>query len=205
MLILGTLSFSILLPMRIISGVRHQLAAHLPSALGRYRQRIFIQQLGWPLASGPHQQQEQDQFDQQETVYVIALNDEGQICGCARLLPTTQPTLMQEVFPHLMQDHLPRSRQIWELSRFSSDGPAITRPLIDAVLACAAELGVVRLIALSPVGVERLLSRWGILTRRAGIPVRMLGQWVCARWIEVPARYPATSLQCEADCGTILV
>ena len=177
-------------PMRFISGVRHQLAAHLPSALGRYRQRIFIQRLGWPLACGPNrQQEEQDQFDQQETVYVIALNDEGQICGCARLLPTTQPTLMQEVFPHLMQDHLPRSRQIWELSRFASDGPTITRPLIEAVLRCAGELGVARLIALSPLAVERLLSRWGILNRRAGMPVQMSGQWVCARWIKVPTRH----------------
>ena len=174
--------------MRIASGFRSQLPDRLPGQLGRYRHRVFIQRLGWQIAAAPHQERhlEQDQFDQQDTVYVIALTAAGQVCGCARLISTTQPTLMREIFPHLMQDALPHSHQVWELSRFASDSPAITRHLLDAVLHCAAELGIQRLIALSPLAVERLLKRWGIDTQRAGVPTQMAGKWICARWIDVP-------------------
>ncbi|WP_347333173.1 acyl-homoserine-lactone synthase, partial [Ralstonia pseudosolanacearum] len=63
------------------------------AALAHYRHQIFVGQLGWqlPMADGRF---ERDQYDRDDTVYVVARDADGAICGCARLLPTTRPYLL---------------------------------------------------------------------------------------------------------------
>ena len=142
---------------------------------------------------------ELDQFDRPDTVYVIVQTDDGDIVGCARLLPTTRPYLLAEVFPQLLNGlPPPRSPEVWELSRFSAvdlnkQAPAvrgqfdstIALKLLEESIACAASRGARRLITVSPLGVERLLHRGGFQAHRAGPPMVIDRYPLFACWIEI--------------------
>jgi len=167
--------------------------------LASYRYDVFVKRLGWQIpSSGAEPETERDQFDNDDTVYVIRQDATGTICGCARLLPTDQPYLLQEVFPNLFStDDLPKSHLIWEMSRLAvSDGgtPGQKSSAIDglrAVLKAAVEFGlergIERYISVSYVSMERLLRRMGLHTHRAGIPALIDGQLVVAFWVDLDA------------------
>ena len=170
-----------------LSGLLSEFPAPVADALARYRHQVFIEKLGWPLpvCNGS----ESDQFDRPDTVYVIARDGSGRICGCARLLPTLQPYLLADVFPSMFDDGpMPHSATVWELSRFASTAPRCTRRMLAATVARAAREGAQRLLTISPLGVERLLQRMGVSIRRAGRPVRHEGQTIFACWIEIDAQ-----------------
>lgn len=175
-----------------LMGAYHQLAC--------YRHKVFVENLGWDLHSPDGL--EQDQFDRPDTIYVAARDDDGEICGCARLLPTTSPYLLSEVFPQLLNGAAPPSSpDVWELSRFatvnfsSSDrsplrqmSSDITLDLLRAAVDCASKQGAQRLITVSPLGIERLLRNTGFESHRAGPPMRIDGHLILACWIEVGDR-----------------
>lgn len=171
----------------ILSGVLSEFPQPVAAALARYRHQIFIQRLGWPLPS--RDGEESDQFDRPDTIYVVALDAKGRPCGCARILPTSRPYLLDAIFPEMVDEKLlPHAATIWEISRFACTSPAITRSLLAATVARAEKEGAHRLITISPLGVERLLQRMGIRTARAGKPVRLARQSIFACWIEIDAR-----------------
>ena len=131
-------------------------------------------------------------------MYVVAQDDDGHVSGCARLLPTTRPYLLGEVFPQLLNGLLPPSSpDVWELSRFAAvdlNNPAstqgqfsspVTIELLQESIACAAALGAKRIITVSPIGVERLLRRAGFHAHRAGPPMIIDGHPIFACWIEI--------------------
>lgn len=179
--------------MKTIIGRSKDLSPTLEHALATYRHKIFIERLGWtlPVESGV----ERDQFDHQETLYVMTRDQDGAICGCARLLPTSQPYLLSEVFPHLMAGApVPNSGDVWELSRFAAatvepnsnvDATINTRCLLAASVRIAAAHGARRLITVSPLGIERLLHRMGVHAHRAGPPMLADGKPIFACWIEI--------------------
>ena len=86
--------------MRITSGCSAELRPPLMTRLARYRHRVFVETLGWQLQC--RDALEWDQFDREDTLYVIAQNAVGDVIGTARLLPTTRPYLLSEVFPVLL-------------------------------------------------------------------------------------------------------
>lgn len=161
--------------------------------MAAYRHKIFIERLGWPLPV--ENGQERDQFDHSDTLYVVARDPEGAICGCARLLPTTEPYLLGEVFPQLMGGApIPKSHEVWELSRFAAatvdgnttvDAAINTRNVLAASVKSAMRQGAKRLITVSPLGIERLLHRMGVHAHRAGPPMQADGKPIFACWIEI--------------------
>lgn len=179
--------------MQTTFGKSSTLSPELETALAEYRHKIFIERLGWtlPVENGL----ERDQFDHADTLYVVAREPNGAICGCARLLPTTDPYLLSEVFPQLLGGlPIPCARDVWELSRFAAasttpdsgiDPATNTRNLLAAAVRSAAEQGATRLITVSPLGIERLLYRMGVHSHRAGPPVLVDGKPVFACWIEI--------------------
>jgi acyl homoserine lactone synthase len=179
--------------MQTISGRSCEFSPALETALAEYRHKIFIERLGWPLSA--EHGLERDQFDRPNTLYVVARESDGAICGCARLLPTTQPYLLGEVFPALLAGiPAPRAHDIWELSRFSAattdanstlNAGIARRDLLAAAVRTAIEHGARRLITVSPLGVERLLHRMGVRAHRAGPPLQMAGKPIFACWIEI--------------------
>lgn len=182
--------------MYVMSGAPEGLPQGLYTKLARYRHKVFVEQLGWQLQT--QDGAELDQFDRPDSVYIVAQDDEGHVFGCARLLPTTQPYLLGEVFPQLLNGLPPPcSPDIWELSRFAAadlNNPRsavgqfsspIAVNLLQESIACAAAHGAKRLITVSPIGVERLLRRAGFHAHRAGPPMVIDGHPIFACWIEV--------------------
>lgn len=161
-----------------------------------YRYSVFVERLKWTLpdaAAGL----EVDQFDRDST-YHVCLRDAGAIVGYGRLLPTMAPYLLSEVFPELMDvASIPRSSSVWELSRVCSvdlRSPSEHRRQADfggfqavlrAAVQCALEHDVKRLIAVSAVAMERLLSRLGVNASRASPAMQLHGHSVVAFWIEL--------------------
>lgn len=182
--------------MKIITGTSRNIHSDLISCVARYRYRVFVEKLGWRMNCKVDM--EQDQFDRDDTVHVIALNDRDDIIGSARLLPTTRPYLLGTVFPQLLGASAPpASADVWELSRFaavdfgnpdqsalSQFSSAVAVSLLRQSINCAASRGAQKLITVSPVGVERLLRRNGFTATRAGSPVIVDGNFTTAYWID---------------------
>jgi N-acyl-L-homoserine lactone synthetase len=184
-------------PMRVISGRSGGLPADVYWRMARYRHQVFVERLGWLLDT--QDGAEIDQFDRADTVYVAVEDREGNIAGCARLLPTVEPYMLGDAFPRLFNGMSPpRDPSVWELSRFASmdftrrtDSPLAnfssptTAVLMREVMACAAHHGAKRLVTVSPLGLERLIRRLGLCAHRAGPPTLVNGQAVFACWIEI--------------------
>ena len=157
---------------------------------------MFARKPGWQLRS--EHGLAYDSFDRDDTAYVVATDERGALVGTARLLPTTRPYLLGTLFPALMHGlALPASPQVWELSRFAAPDfdAALTstvgwRPapvaarLLDMALKSAAGLRAERVIAVSPLGLERLLLRNGFRAHRAAPPLLVDGNPLFACWIE---------------------
>ncbi|AJX34501.1 N-acylhomoserine lactone synthase BspI1 [Burkholderia oklahomensis] len=175
-----------------------RLPSDLAADLGLYRHRVFVEQLGWKLPSAS-EGFERDQYDRDDTVYVVARDDDGEICGCARLLPTTRPYLLEELFPTLVADDmpLPQSATVWELSRFAANAEDPTgggnpawavRPMLAAVVECAVRLGAKQLIGVTFLSMERLFRRIGVHAHRAGPAQQIDGRMVVACWIDLDSQ-----------------
>jgi acyl-homoserine lactone synthase len=79
------------------------------------RHDIYVGERRWMDLERPDGR-EIDQFDTPSTIYLMALEDR-RVVGSHRLVPTTEPTLMSELFPHLSLKGIIRSPDICELSR----------------------------------------------------------------------------------------
>ena len=184
--------------MQMVSGTSSGLPAGLYNKVSRYRHEVFVRRLGWQLNTP--EGVDIDQFDREDTVYVVAEDDQGRVAGCGRLLPTTRPYLLGEVFPQLLNGAPPPcSPDIWELSRYCAVdldatplgqhdrlgrlgqfGSPVGLELLTAAKTCARELGARQLITVSPLGVERLMRRAGLRGHRAGPPMIIDGHPIFA-------------------------
>src|SRR5215475_4296205 len=92
------------------------------------RKRVFVDELGWALH---HEQgREIDAFDTDDAIYLLNIDEEsGLLKASARLLPSTSPHLLNDVFPDLCEGDVPWGPNIWEASRFC---PAPATPKGDA-------------------------------------------------------------------------
>lgn len=82
------------------------------------RHRVYVETRGWA-ALARADKREVDQFDNDNAVYLLGLNALGAVQSGVRLVPTTQPTLMRDIFPHTVPNgKIPCSDKIYEMSRF---------------------------------------------------------------------------------------
>lgn len=84
------------------------------------RKRVFVDMLQWDLPV-LEDMYEIDQFDTPDAEYLILLDDDGEHRASARLLPTTVPHLLGNLYSWLCDEAVPRSPSIWEISRFCID------------------------------------------------------------------------------------
>ena len=166
--------------MHYVTGTAAELGTSALHALGRYRHRVFVQHLGWSLPDAGSED-EWDSYDRPDTVYVLALNATGSLCGCARLLPTTRPYLLKEVFPELLGGApAPNDEQAWELSRFAAidldaapaAGHTLGSPralaLLQAAMRAASLRGARAVISVSPIAIQRILRNGGFRFEHLG-------------------------------------
>ncbi|MBP6892900.1 MAG: GNAT family N-acetyltransferase [Pseudacidovorax sp.] len=183
-----------------LTGTALELGTALLRDLGHYRYRVFVERLGWKLPDA-RDGTEWDRFDTPQTVHVVALDAQGRIQGCARLLPTTGPYLLADVFPELMgRQPCPRADHVWELSRFAAidlasapaSGHTLGSPAALALLRRAMQdarhHGARELVSVSPVAIERILRRGGFAYAHLGAPMDIDGQhlFACSLALSAP-------------------
>lgn len=84
------------------------------------RKEVFVDLLGWdvPVLAG---QFELDHFDDPHARYVMLMDDDGRHRASARLLPTTRPHILDQLYPELCDEEIPRGPQVFEITRFCLD------------------------------------------------------------------------------------
>jgi acyl homoserine lactone synthase len=154
----------------IVFTTMEQLTPPQRRQLGRYRHTVFVEELQWELPLiDPGAGEEWDEFDRDDTTCVIAYAQDRNICGYARLLPTTRPYLLSEVFPDLCRSPPPGDPRIWELSRLTTfDNERrynMSRmcKLLHYIFIRTQDLGIRQLIGVAPASMERLYRRLGLV------------------------------------------
>ncbi|MBL4789208.1 MAG: GNAT family N-acetyltransferase [Kordiimonadaceae bacterium] len=90
---------------------------HVMDEVFQIRHQNFNEWLGWGL---PHVNgREFDKYDEQ-ALHLVAMEDNGDVLGTWRMMPTTRPYMTAEVFPELLEEiGLVSDSGIWDLSRFA--------------------------------------------------------------------------------------
>jgi len=147
----------------------------------RTRKAVFSDTLGWDVSiKGDY---ERDEYDQLEPVYLVWCNEgRNRLYGSMRLLPTTGPTLLYDVF----RETFPNATNliapgIWEGTRMCIDEKAIALDmpemssgrafslLFAALCECALEHGIHTMIS-------NYEPHMKLIYKRAGAEVQELGR-----------------------------
>jgi acyl-homoserine lactone synthase len=83
----------------------------------RVRHEIYVSGRQWRQIERPIPL-EIDAFDTNDAIYLLGIEDDGNIAGGSRLVPTLKPHLLSEVFPMLVDGEPPRGTDIYEWTRF---------------------------------------------------------------------------------------
>lgn len=84
----------------------------------RMRAEVFSGRLGWEVTVTDGR--ETDRFDDEDPLYLVSFDETtGSLKGAVRLLPTTGPNMLRDVFQILTPEGAPESPLIWESSRFA--------------------------------------------------------------------------------------
>jgi acyl-homoserine lactone synthase len=93
----------------------------------RQRKAVFVDKQGWnvPVIGD----MEVDGYDSVQATYLIAMDDGGaqSVQASARLLPTTRPHLMADLFLAACGGDVPSGPSIWEVSRFCVSPSIVSR------------------------------------------------------------------------------
>ena len=151
------------------------------SSMFRLRHRVFKERLDWDVPS--RNGLEHDQFDEEEPVYLAYHGETGDVVGCVRLLATTGPNMIRDIFPDLADETIPADTKVWEVSRFGIDAGdtplgagqinTITYALVAGIHEVGLDHGITHMVAVMDVRIERILRRAGCAMRRIGKPRRI--------------------------------
>src|SRR5438552_15584925 len=91
----------------------------------RLRARVFRTRLGWDVQVTDGK--ERDKYDDEAPVYLVYADDDGRhVKGSLRLLPTTGPTVLTDIFWVTLPDAVDLSAPtIWEYTRFCLDDTSL--------------------------------------------------------------------------------
>lgn len=107
-----------------IEGVDRRAYPDLFDQMFRMRAAVFSYRLGWDVAVVDGR--EIDRFDAEDPLYLLCVEETTRVLkGAVRLLPTTGPNMLRDVFGVLVPDGPVESPLIWESSRFAIN-PALT-------------------------------------------------------------------------------
>lgn len=166
----------------IVTAENRHLFKHALMNMHRQRKSVFIDELRWRL-NAP-QGLEIDDFDAADTTYLIdALDPRAPVRASSRLLPTTRPHLMSEVFADLCSDGVPRAENVWEASRFcpgdhattGQERRALLGPMIAGIMETALLFGIDKVTYVAGAAMAPLARDAGWKTTSLG-PSRRLGR-----------------------------
>lgn len=99
---------------------RHRhLAAAAHKDQSRLRKEVFVDGMGWGVPHGSDW--EQDNYDRDGVHYIVQYMADGRLGGCCRMIPTGQGSMVEDLWPQWVDTEVPRTDEVWELSRFAID------------------------------------------------------------------------------------
>ena len=114
--------FAMIVVVKSHNAERH---SNLLEQMFNLRAQIFHEHLGWDV--NVTDGKERDKYDDEGPVYIIYTDHHGRkVKGSLRLLPTTGPTLLADLFSDTIPDAVKLSAPtIWECTRFCPDGDVL--------------------------------------------------------------------------------
>jgi acyl homoserine lactone synthase len=172
---------------RLIPATHTHLFPRVTDAMFRCWAQTFSERLGWEVVV--RDGYERDRFDDENPLYLVSLDPRsGEYRGSLRLLPTTGPNMLRDVFPVLLRDdEVIESATIWECSRIcaaAKDGqPERARGGVNYVLAellvgicdVARLAGLTQILAVFDARIYRILEAAGCKPEILGTPRRIGG------------------------------
>lgn len=174
----------------------YMLAEPGAAAMFADRKRLFVDLLGWdvPVVEGRY---EIDQFDGQAATYLIATDHRGNHVGSLRLLPTTGPHILADLFASLCDDGVPRGPGVLEITRLCLPGRlgtvarlAVRNRLISAMVDHALERAIIALTGIVAWDFLEQIMAMGWRCAPLGAPCRIAGARLGAFRIEIDADTP---------------
>jgi len=154
-------------------------------AMYRNRAEIFAERLRWNVSV--RNGYERDEFDDANPVYLVSVDPAtNKYRGSVRLLPTTGPNMLRDVFPFLLgEGETVESPTIWEISRFcaatTERQPERTRTgfnlvlgeLIVGIVEVGLNAGLTQIVAVFDARVYRTVRGAGCNPQLIGTPQRI--------------------------------
>jgi acyl-homoserine lactone synthase len=154
----------------------------------RIRHDIFVDERRWETLRKPDKR-EVDDYDNEDTIYLLAL-EERRVVGGHRLYPTTKPTMMSEIFPHLADVRgFPSNPLIWEWSRYfivrdRREGD-LNLQLMAAVQEVCLTEGIMHISAIMETWWLPRFHEAGFVVTPLGLPVLVDDAWTMAALIDI--------------------
>ena len=155
-------------------------------AMFRNRAETFADRLGWEVVVKDGR--ERDRFDDANPLYLVSVDpDTEEYWGSLRLLPTTGPNMLRDVFPQLLDGDYIESATIWESSRICAAAipgqPGRGRQGVNYVLSelilgigeVAVAAGLTQIVSVFDARVFRVLKAAGCNPEIIGTPQRIGG------------------------------
>lgn len=153
----------------------------------RMRAEVFSGRLGWDVKV--ENGREIDRFDAEDPLYLLSLDERsGQLRGAVRLLPTTGPNMLRDVFSVLMPGGTVESPLIWESSRFAVNPQIfeardraeanhlvnrITVELLCGMVEAAQRAGIEHIVSVFDARMARIFRSIDCRFEQVGTPVRI--------------------------------
>lgn len=160
------------------------------------RKRVFIDLLRWdlPVLAGKF---ELDQFDTEAAMYIVLSDKDGAHRASARLLPTTQPHILDTLFPNLCDEAIPRGPTTMEITRFclerrstAAERREARNELVHALVAFALANGIERFSGVADLPWLRQILTFGWTCKPLGVPKVVEGKTLGAMLIEIDEETP---------------
>lgn len=176
---------------------RSEAEGPLLRAMFEARKRVFVDLLKWdvPVLANAW---ELDHFDDEQATYIIISDGKGGHLASARLLKTTRPHLLDQLYPELVDREIPRGVDVLEITRFCID-PGQRAPerreardmLVTALTEHALAVGIARYTGVAEINWFRQIANFGWNCAALGTPQLIDGRMLAAMVIEIDEHTPA--------------
>lgn len=170
------------------------------------RKTVFVDQLKWDVPV-VEERFEVDQFDTDDAVYMVVTDAARQRhLGSVRLLESTRPHILGDIFPELCMGAVPRRPGVWEITRLCisptvgglRQGMAVRRQLAVGLAEHALDHGIDQYTLVCDTSHVSQLLAVGWDCEPLGLPVVIGGHSLCAIGIPVTE---ATLALLRRTCG----
>lgn len=179
-----------------IENASHAAHRHALNGMFADRKTLFVDLFGWdiPVVDGRF---EIDQFDDEQTVYLVAVDEGGGHEASLRLLPTERPHMLDTLFRELCPFGVPSGPTVWESTRLclpqrhgASRRRDLRNSLISAMVDFALERGIDRYTGVLPDPFRKEVLAMGWLAEPLGPAVRMRGGPIGAFSVHISPETP---------------